>query len=193
MADINASKIYTGIIIIDRFSNRCLINLSNLIQFSHIYTSSDAHFQYKSTGNIFRAGPLVCQAMWANYIVTPELFMKLMILIMPTYTQMKTGTSVSFLGYNCSIYENNGIPAEEQDTFADSQNHTLAEYKGIQGFEEFLEPYGTVRYSASMCQLCKKLLSSYFFCTTNRTEVVWQNLQLRYHSICTTSCNISYC
>ena len=52
---INASQIYTGILIIDRFLNHSLVNLSNLNCFSHIYTPSDAHFQSKCTGNNFGA------------------------------------------------------------------------------------------------------------------------------------------
>ena len=35
--------------------NCCLISLSNLNHFSHIYTSSDAHFQSEHTSNLFRA------------------------------------------------------------------------------------------------------------------------------------------
>ena len=39
-----------------RCRNCCLISLSNLNCFSHIYTSSDAYFQFECTGNIFGAG-----------------------------------------------------------------------------------------------------------------------------------------
>ena len=40
----------------------CLISLSNLNCFSHIYTSSDAYFQFECTSNIFGAGlRLVCK------------------------------------------------------------------------------------------------------------------------------------
>ena len=48
-----------------------------------------------------------------------------------------TGTLVSFLGNNHFLF---GIPAEEGDTFADSQNHTLAGHRDIRGFTEFREP-----------------------------------------------------
>ena len=38
-----------------RCRNCCLISLSNLNRFSHIYTSSDAYFQSEYTGSIFGA------------------------------------------------------------------------------------------------------------------------------------------
>ena len=51
---INAGHIYTGILIIDRFPNHSLINLSNLIRFSHLYTIR-CTFSIQMHGNIFEA------------------------------------------------------------------------------------------------------------------------------------------
>ena len=48
-----------------------------------------------------------------------------------------TGALVSFLGNKRFLF---GIPAEEGDTFAESQNHTLAGHRDIRGFTEFREP-----------------------------------------------------
>ena len=59
----------------ERCWNRCLINLSNLIHISHIYTSLDSHFQYESTNNIFRASPSA--EPYELITLRLELFMKL--------------------------------------------------------------------------------------------------------------------